>query len=448
MSENKNFWKEVMVGIKGQVSEANFITWFKDTNVVKRDSGVVYIGVPSEFFKDWLYKKFHSMILKTMRGIDIQVRSIEYVVSEHKPEGIEKVSKQDEAPSFDTLPLNDLYIDKEDGLNPRYVFDSFVVGPFNELAYAASQAVVGAPGTIYNPLFIYGKTGHGKTHIIQAVGNQIKKTNPDKKVFYITSEMFALDYLNALQKNKMGIFKEKYRKYDILIMDDIQFFSNKEKTQEELFHVFNALYENNKQVVFSSDRHPNYLPGLEERLKSRFGQGMIVDIPRPDHESRVAILQQKAKLSNFDIKEDILEYLATNIDGNIRELEGVLNSVACQTSVKQKDLSLNEVKNLVKNSIRPKKIVPVEDVIKIISGFYGIDEENIYKKTRKKEVVKPRQVIMYILREDFNIPYPTIGQKLGGRDHTTCIHSYEKIKSLLEKDSALESEIHQIRGMI
>jgi chromosomal replication initiator protein len=361
-----------------------------------------------------------------------------------KPENKEKPA---ETPNRE-LPLADFYINKDDNLNPRYTFETFVVGPFNELAHAASQAIIKKPGIIYNPLFLYGDTGRGKTHLIQAIGNHIKNVDKSKKVYYITSEKFAVDYINSLQANKINYFKEKYRKYDVFIMDDIQFLSNKEKTQEELFHLFNNLYDNNKQIIFSSDKHPNFIPNLENRLKSRFAAGMIVDIPAPDHESRAAILRAKAQLNNLNISPEIVDYIATTIDTNIRELEGTLNSLIGQAQLKGKDLTLNDIKNIIKGSPKPKKAVSIKDIIKIVAGFYNIEEESIYEKSRRKEVVLPRQLTMYILREDFNVSYPSIGQKMGGRDHTTVIHSCEKIKNELKMNSMLVQELEQIRSMI
>lgn len=445
----KQLWENVLVEIELAVSKASFNTWFKDTYVIREDGGVVFVGVPNEFVKSWLSEKYHKIILKALRNIVQTVRSVEYVVTKDKTS--KKSDEKQNSVNIDIgnkLPLNNLYINKEDNLNPKYTFESFVIGPFNELAHAAAQAVIKNPGTVYNPLFLYGKTGHGKTHLIQAVGNEIKKNRPNYKIFYLTSEKFVVDYLNSIQNNKVNAFKEKYRKYDVLIMDDIQFLSNKEKTQEELFHLFNTLYENNKQIVFSSDMHPNYLTNMEDRLKSRFNAGMIVDIPAPDHESRVAILKTKINQANFHLGDETIEFLASSMDTNIRELEGALNSIICQARIKDKELSLSEIKNLIRNNIRSKRTVPIKDIVKIITDFYNIEEGSIYEKTRKKEVVKPRQIIMYILREDFNIPYPTIGQKLGGRDHTTVIHSYEKIKRDLKTDNFLLQEINQIRSMI
>lgn len=447
--DNKSLWENALALIEVSVSKANFATWFKDTFIVKVDDGTAVIGVPNTFVKDWLANKYGKTILKTLRDQTDEVRNIEFAVA-----NIEKAKNQKPKPiksnRQDTgeLPLSDYYINKEDNLNPRYTFETFVIGSFNELAHAAAQAIIKQPGIVYNPLFIYGSSGHGKTHLIQAIGNKIKEQDKSKKVFYLTSEKFAQDYTNSIQQNKMSQFKDKYRKYDVLIMDDIQFFSNKEKTQEELFHLFNSLYDNNKQIVFSSDKHPNFIPGLEDRLKSRFNQGMIVDIPKPDTESRIAILQKKLIQNEISISTEIIDFLAGTIEGNIRELEGVVNSIACQSQLKNKELSLNEVKDLIKNSTKPKKMVSIKDLIKIVADFYNIDPDAICDKTRRKEVVRPRQVTMYILREDFNTSYPTIGDKLGGRDHTTVIHSCEKIKKDLVEDQLLVQQLSQIRAML
>ena len=296
----KQVWEGALNEIELNVSRANFTTWFKNTHLIREDSGIVYLGVPNSFVKEWLCNKYHKFILKSLRDLSLNVRGVEYII-------VAKGEKELPQDSFEKqtlvkeLPLQDLYINKEDNLNPKYTFESLVVGPFNELAYAASQAVYKTPGIAYNPLFIYGKTGLGKTHILQAIGNGIKKDSPDKKVFYLPSEKFFLDYVSAVQANKIYIFKEKYRKYDVFIMDDIQFLSNKKGTQEELFHLFNILYDNNKQIIFSSDKHYNHIPNIEERLKTRFGAGMIVDVADPDFESKVAIINAKTQGSLFKL---------------------------------------------------------------------------------------------------------------------------------------------------
>jgi chromosomal replication initiator protein len=444
--DNKELWGLTLTEIEVGLSKANFATWFKDAYITKQEDGVVYLSLPNQFVKEWVASKYHTLLLKTFRSLSNEIRSLEYVVSRKKSEG--ESDGHIVAPAPGALPLQDLYVNKDDNLNPRYDFDSFIVGSFNELAYAAAQQIIKNLGASYNPFFVYGRTGYGKTHLIQAIGNAVKQQYPGKKVFYITSEKFGQELVNALQSNRVSGFKEKYRKYDVFIMDDIQFLSNKEKMQEELFHLFNTLHNSNRQIVFSSDQHVNYIPNLEERLKSRFSAGMIVDIGVPDKESRMAILKAKASLVGFSFDDSVIEYLATVADGNVRELEGALNTVICQSQLKQKELSLNEVRTLLRNNLKPRRIIPVKDVVRAVSGFYNIDEDSIYRKTRKKEVVKPRQLIMYILREDFNLPYPAIGQKIGNRDHTTVIHSYEKIRRELETDTELEQEINQIRGIL
>jgi len=448
ITDHKNIWEDALKELEQQISKANFNTWFKDTFINKINDGVAQIGVPNSFVRDWLNNKFHKTILKTLRDLSPDVRGVEIVVSKNDKNKKDIIIKTKQENNNNELPLNDFYINKENNLNPRYVFDSFVIGPFNELAHAATQAIIKQPGIVYNPLFIYGNTGHGKTHLIQAAGNQIKNTNSDKKVFYMTSEKFTVEYINSVQQNKVGLFKDKYRKYDVLIMDDIQFLSGKEKTQEELFHLFNTLYDNNKQIIFSSDQHPNFIPGLEERLKSRFNQGMIVDITQPDHESRIAIIKTKLENNNIVLNNDLCDFLAKSVEGNIRELEGVVNSIVCQSQLKNRSLTINEIKDLIKNTSKPKKMISVNDLIKIVSDFFNIEPENIKDKTRRKEVVRPRQITMYILREDFNISFPTIGEKLGGRDHTTVIHSCEKIRKDLKIDNTLSQQINQIRSML
>ena len=442
----KQLWKNCLVEIETGISKANFSTWFKNTSIIKEDAGIVYVGVPNEFVRDWLINKYHKLITKTLTNEYENMRAVEYVITK-----IENANQQEIVVITETankeLPLKDLYINPEDNLNPRYHFNSFIVGTFNELAYAAAQAIIESPGTKYNPFFIYGGTGLGKTHLIQAVGNSIKEKYPGKKVHYMTLEKFATDFINSLQNNKANSFKEKYRKYDLLIIDDIQFIGKMEKIQEELFHTFNTFHENNKQIIFSSDKHPNYIPELADRLKSRFAAGMIVDISEPEYESRLAILKVKLRELNVDLAEDLTEYVAGAVQGNIRELEGSLNLIVCQYRLKNKPLVLSEVKNLLKNNMRPKKNMPIKDVVKIVSEYYKLEEMSVYEKTRKKEIVKARQVVMYLLREDFNISYPLIGQKLGGKDHTTVMHSCLKIKTDLKNDPQLLQELEQIRIM-
>ncbi|MFT5037182.1 MAG: chromosomal replication initiator protein [Candidatus Azotimanducaceae bacterium] len=438
----KKLWDDALVTIELSITPANFKTWFKDTHIVSLEDGTVTLGVPSVFVRDWLSDKFQSMVLKVLRDLTPHVRSIEYAVVQRNEKRHDTKPQTVNA----ALPLEEYYINKSDNLNPKYTFENFVIGPFNALAHAAAKTVSQKPGISYNPLFIYGKTGHGKTHLIQAVGNELKRSG--KKVFYVTSERFTVDYFNSLQNGTANNFKDKYRQYDVLIMDDVQFLAKKEKTQEELFHLFNALHDYNKQIVFSSDIHPALLDGLEARLQSRFAQGMIVDIPAPDMESRGAILRAKAAQNSITLTDDVIDHLANTIEGNIRELEGALNTIMCQSQLLGRTLALEEVKLIIKNSTRPRKTLAVSDVVDKVARYFDIDSSSIYEKTRRKEVVKPRQIIMYILREDFQVSYPAIGQKMGGRDHTTVIHSCEKIKNQLKGDSDLEEEISQVRMLL
>jgi chromosomal replication initiator protein len=442
-------WERCLIEIEKEVSRPNFTTWFKNTYIVREESGTIFVGVPNEFVKDWLQNKYQKMILKALVGFNDSIRGSEFIIAkpQDKPKMLDQKPKEEKDPSIRELPLEQ-NVSKDDNLNPRYTFDNFIIGTFNELAYTASTAVVTRPGQMYNPLFIYGNSGLGKTHLIQSTGNALKQKYPDKRVFYITLERFATDFQMALQQGKANVFKEKYRRYDTLIIDDIQFIGKMEKTQEELFHTFNTFYESGKQIIFSSDKHPNFIPGLEDRLRTRFSQGMIVDVIEPDYESRLAIIRSKAKNTPYPLTDDVIEYIADVIQGNIRELEGNIKTILLQADVKKKPLTLADIKLILKNSLKPKKTLGIGEIVKIIANFYNVDEATIYEKTRRKEIVYARQVIMYILREDFNISYPLIGQKLGGKDHTTVMHSYEKIKQDLQVNGTLRDEIEQLKYLL
>jgi len=443
------------------ISKANFNTWFKDVALKEiKNKNTAVIAVPSEFVKKWILEKFNSKILKFLMTAIPEVRKIEYVVEKIDPSVFQKVTSSGKTntkkstqkkPQQEKTPLSLNLSTKNNktNLNPKYRFDNFVVGSFNEVAYAASQAVVKREEVVYNPLLIYGNTGYGKTHLIQAVGNTLKIKNPTKKVFYTTSEKFYMDVIDfiGLKSNKTNNFKKKYREYDVFIMDDIQFLTKKERTQEELFHLFNFLYDNDKQIILSSDQHPNQISDLEDRLRSRFNAGMIVDIQSPDYESRLEILKKKTKINNYEISDDVLEYVATTVTGNIRELEGILNNIFIQTEIKKHPLQLNEVKDIIKSNYKKKQPIDYKKLVELVSNYYNIDKDNIYKKTRKKEFVGPRQVIMYLLREDFAHSYPSIGEKLGGRDHTTVMHSYEKVRKELLEKTELKKDIEVIRSM-
>jgi chromosomal replication initiator protein len=443
MTTTKELWENALTELELTISKPNFNTWFKDTHLMRVEDGTAYLGVPSQFARDWLSTKFHKDILRSLRDLSENIRIVEYVISRSSKKTAEEVRP---SPGSE-LPLETIH--SKTNLNPRFTLGSLVVGPFNELAHAAAQAVIRKPGIAYNPLLVYGPTGLGKTHLIQAIGNHFRVNAPERKVQYMTSEKFAMDYVAALQAGKIQNFKEKYRSYDLLIMDDIQFLAKMEKIKEEFFHLFNYLHDGNKQLVFSSDQHPNLIVGLEDRLKSRLNAGMIISVTPPDHESRLAIVRAKAAAHNFVLSDEVLSYLATTIEGNVRELEGALNTLLIQFEMRGKPLTLADAKILLRGAGgATKKAVSVQEVVKTIAGFYGIEEASIYEKTRRKEVVRPRQVIMFLLREDFHISFPTIGEKLGGRDHTTVIHSCDKIKNDITTDSILSNEIHQIRLML
>ncbi len=448
MMSNRELWQNALVQIELSTSEASFRTWFRGTDIIGRDGGTVQVAVPSKIVKEWLLEKHNKLVLGILRTLDNTIRTVEYSIHRTPAATERKVDRATNAPPNTALDLQSLYIDKRDNLNPRYTFDTFVVGPFNQLAHAAAKAVLERPGLAYNPLFIYGATGHGKTHLIQAIGNYFKKSHGNKKVFYVTSERFTTDYINSVRAGRANSFKDQYRQYDVLIMDDIQFIADREKTQEELFHLFNALHDNNKQIVFSSDKHPNLMPGFEDRLKGRFSAGMIAEIPEPDVESRIAIIKAKIDQLGFSVPDDIVALIAENVRGNIRELEGILNMIVCKSQLKGKSISQADVRALIKHNVRPSRGVSMEEVVRRIAQYYEVTEKSIYEKTRKKEVVKPRQIIMYILREEFSVSYPSIGEKLGGRDHTTVIHSCEKIKEEIKKNPVLEQELEHVRSLV
>lgn len=443
--DTKQLWENVLTNIELSITPASFKMWFTDSHIVRIDDGVLVVGVQNQLTKDWLNEKFGKLILKTVRSFVDTVRAVEFVVSKdpsrRAPERVDTAARPDE------LPLSDYLVNRSDNLNPRYTFDSFVVGTFNELAYTAALAVAQSPGIAYNPLFIYGNTGTGKTHLIQAIGAHIKKGGSGKRVFYLTAERFGFEFMSALNNHSIPQFKEKYRAYDVLIMDDMQFFSKKGTMQEEFFHLFNTLHDANKQIICSSDRHPNLIHDITDRLKSRFIAGMTVTIQDPDHEGRMAIIKTKATAMKLVLSETVVEALSLAVPGNIREIEGMLNSILCQQQLKGV-LSDTEMEDLIKNIARPKRTVSVKSVIQRIAEFYSIDEMNMYAKTRRREVVKPRQIIMYILREDFHMSYPAIGTVFGGRDHTTVIHACEKIKVDMSADEELKTQIQEIRSML
>ncbi len=448
-------WKAALGEIGLQISKANYKTWLANTSIVDKKNGIVTVAVPNGFTKEWLENKYHKFILRSLRNIESEIKEVTYQIKPHHIEEEIKGKKQfkeDELAAHKQLDFAELNVDTETNLNPRYTFENFIVGPSNELAHAASSAVTKNLGNKYNPLFIYGGVGLGKTHLIQAIGNVVKKENRNKKIKYITSERFTSEVITALRSgslrpNDIDDFKKRWREIDLLIIDDIQFLSGKEKTQDEFFHTFNALYDAGKQIIISSDRPPKSIQTLEERLRSRFEGGMIADIGYPDLETRIAILKAKANEKGLDFSYDILEYIASNIKKNVRELEGALNRlIASNLNSNKKDLDLVEVKKVLNTIVNtPKKSTTLKNIIKAVAEFYDISEKELLERSRKKEIVKPRQIIMYLLREELKSSFPFIGLKVGGRDHTTAIHACEKIKKEVESDQNFSDEINIIR---
>jgi len=450
--EKKQLWEKALAEIELSVSRPNFLTWFQNTNISDCGRDIITLNVPNAFAKDWLSGKYHKIIIKALRALFPAIRNVEYVIVSQPPVSATTSIKYKPAMKISSgepqLEFEEIYIDKKANLNPRYTFDNFIVGSFNELANAAALAVTKNPGSSYNPLFIYGGTGLGKTHLLQSIGNRILQENPKAKVQYLTSEKFANEYISSVQSGTAPFFKEKYREHDLLIIDDIQFFSGKNKTQEEFFHLFNALYEANKQIVFSSDRSPKAIPELEDRLRSRFEGGMIADISPPEYEARMAILKAKTSQKDIILADEIIDYIAKNIQSNIRELEGALQSIIAQSKLLNKNLNPQEIKELLQKNIKTRKKITIIHLIKTVANYYNISEKDIFEQTRKKQIVVPRQIAMYLLREDFNTSYPYIGEKFGGKDHTTVIHAYEKISNDIKSNEKIRDDIRQIREMI
>ena len=456
MTNHDEIWKNVLAEIELATSRASFLTWFQETAIADIADGVVTISVPNGFAKNWLQDKYHKAILRALRSVLNDTREINYVVGTIvRQAGLSrpKVRPQSRPVMLETqerLELREPPPDPESGLNPRYRFENFVVGSFNELAHAAAQSVVKKLGDLtYNPLFIYGGVGLGKTHIIQAVGNTVLSAQASLKVRYIPSEKFMGEIVEAINAKTMNQLKERYRSVDLLIMDDIQFIARTEKMQEEFFHAFNALYERNKQIVISSDKPPAAIPTLESRLRSRFEGGMITDIGEPDFETRLAILKAKLAGKNLVLPDEVLGHIASTIKSNIRELEGALNRLVLRTSMSSAPVDLEEAKRIMAQvAASPRRFVSPKKIIRTVAEFYDITEKDLLDRSRKKEIVKPRQVAMYLLREELKCSFPFIGEKLGKKDHTTAIHAYKKVTSDLTANQHLEIELKAIRERI
>jgi len=444
----KELWQTALGEIELSISRANFITWFKNTEIFSKKEGQITISTPNGFTREWLENKYNKLIFKALRNICPEIREVQFIIGAKPDEKIILKQKKESARIIpeDQLGFEEFSIDRDTNLNPKYTFDNFVIGSFNELAQAAGQAVIKNLGGLYNPLFIYGGVGLGKTHLLQAIGNEIIKKNPSKKVKYLSSEKYTTELVDAISKRGMESFKNKYRKIDLLIIDDIHFIAGKEKTQEEFFHTFNALYQQNKQIIISSDKPPKAIATLEERLRSRFEGGMIADISYPDIETRTAILKAKAKEKNFELSNEVLSYIANHIQNNIRELEGALNKIIATCQINNCLPTLDKTTKIISGFVSSsKKITNFKNIIKAVAEFYDININELINRSRKKEVAHPRQVAMYLIREELSSSYPFIGEKLGGRDHTTAMYACDKINKKIENNDAFRQEINLIK---
>jgi len=457
--KHKALWDAVLAELELSLSKASFTTWLKNTFIVQNSDGRITIGVPNTFSQAWLKQKYHQSIYKILQDkSEERIKEIVYKVQSLKnyKEQVEVAKKEAVIPVFQHSHAAteqrtysfDTNHSINNGINPKYTFDSFVIGKNNELATAAARAVAKNPGFTYNPLFIYGGVGLGKTHITQAVGNEVLKKDPSKRVLYVTCEQFTNDFIYSIQSGNPEKFTKNYRSVDVLIIDDIQFLTGKEGTQDAFFHTFNELHQKNKQIIMTSDRPPKAIATLEDRLLSRFEWGMIADISQPDLETRIAILESKCAEKEFQLEREIIQYITMNIQNNVRELEGALNKIIAYHQLNNLPPTIENIKNIlfsISSSSRKNDAVTIKKVLDTISMFYEISMDDILGKSREKRFAFPRQVIMFIMREELGYSYPTIGAEIGGRDHTTAMHAYSKISRQVERDEKLRQELNMLK---
>ncbi|HET6864198.1 MAG TPA: chromosomal replication initiator protein DnaA [Candidatus Saccharimonadales bacterium] len=450
---SSGLWQAVLGEIELSVSRGNFVTWFKNTELVKQSDEVVIIGVPNIFIKNQLERKFNDLIAEVLVKNGVESPKIEYKIHT----GISVVPKSGAA--SDSLPLetktksrlsiSQITHSYRQGLNDRYTFENFVVGAGNELAYAACQAIAAAPGTKYNPLFLYGGVGIGKTHLIQAVGNAVSAAQPGAKIIYASTEQFVQEFVDALRfKKNTSDFAGFYRAADVLIVDDIQFLAGKEKIQEEFFHTFNALYQANKQIILSSDKPPKDIPTLEERLRSRFAWGMTIDMQNPDFETRCAILQTKAGSQEITLPQPVVEFLASRIQSNIRELEGALNQLIAFCEMRGVEPDLQVATSLFDGARNRPKHISARSIIERTAKHFHVSVEDILGPKRDKDIVVPRQIAMYMLRSELHLSFPKIAHELGRKDHTTAIHSIEKIQREMTYESPIRQYVNELKDRL
>ena len=434
----QDLWEKTLNVLKNEMSEVSFNTWMKSCSPISISEDTIKISVPNAFTRDILNNRYKDLVANSIQGICSKLYKLEFLISSEV--ALEETQNQQKVKS---LSLND---EISNTLNPKYTFDSFVIGNSNRFAHAASLAVAEAPAKAYNPLFIYGGVGLGKTHLMHAIGHYILENNPKAKVEYISSEKFTNELINSIKHDKNEEFRNKYRNVDVLLIDDIQFIAGKEGTQEEFFHTFNALHEANKQIILSSDRAPKEIPTLEDRLRSRFEWGLIADIQAPDFETRMAILKKKADVERLNVPNEVMVYIATKIKSNIRELEGALIRIVAYSSLTNREITVDLASEALKDIIskRQSKSITIDSIQDIVSSYFNLRVQDFKSQKRTRNVAYPRQIAMYLSRKLTDMSLPKIGEEFGGRDHTTVIHAYEKISENLKTDEGLQSTIDDI----
>ncbi len=443
----EQLWTKTLNIVKGELTEVSFNTWIKSIVPISIESDTIKLEVPNDFTRGILESRYKDLIINAIKLITSKKYKIEFLIfSEEISSGSENL------PNNMKKDKNNIVVNDEmsSTLNPKYTFNSFVIGNSNRFAHAASLAVAEAPAKAYNPLFIYGGVGLGKTHLMHAIGHYILQNNPKSKVVYVSSEKFTNELINSIKDDKNVDFRNKYRNVDVLLIDDIQFIAGKERTQEEFFHTFNALYEADKQIILSSDRPPKEIPTLEDRLRSRFEWGLIADIQAPDFETRIAILKKKADVENLNIPNEVMVYIATKIKSNIRELEGALIRIVAYSSLTNKEISVDLAAEALKDIIsnEQNKQVTIDLIQDIVANYFNLKVDELKSSRRTRNIAFPRQIAMYLSRKLTDMSLPKIGEEFGGRDHTTVIHAYEKISTNLKKDESLKNVINDLTKKI
>jgi chromosomal replication initiator protein len=442
---NQQLWQAILGNLEVSLSKANFNTWFKNTGIIERGDDYIIVGVQSNFIKDWISGKFQQSLLKVLKTIAPEIKDIRYHVGHYKPEEATQAPLIASTPKQASVVYREPTATQTSGLNPLYTFETFIIGQNNELAHAASTAVAQNPGSQYNPLFIYGGVGLGKTHLMHAVGHRLLQSNPRAKILYVTSEKFTNDYIAAISQKRMDEFKKLYRTVDMLLIDDVQFIAGKEQTQEEFFHTFNELRDKGKQIILTADRLPKDIPAIEQRLVSRFEWGMVADMQVPNLETRMAILHTKIAKKGATLPENVLNFVAENVINNIRELEGALNRLLVYQQMENKELTLEQAQQILASMVNSKKkAVTLSKIADSVAAFYSITLDDLLKQSRRKEFVKPRQTAMYLARKELGSSFPAIGEFFGGRDHTTVMHGVEKVEKAVSSDDTIKQEVELI----